>query len=191
MRKSLGLTTKEIALISLFSAIWVVSQMSLGALIGQITHVHGVINRVVGWLLMFLMVELTDRFGRVTLMATIAALVTRALRHSGTLYALSLGLGYALAGLIFDALIFMKPMRGFRGERRNAYLLLISLVSGVVALLPYIALKFYTLGLYGFLIFIPKLAYSLAKGTILSLLGTIIGLSVIPKISEWKRRIQS
>lgn len=191
MRKVFNFTTKEVALISLFSAVWAVSQIYMGTLIGQITHVHGVINRLVGWLLMLLMVELTGKFGRTTIMATIAALVTRIVRQSGSLYAISVGLGYALAGLVFDTMVFMKPIKTIEGRKRKIYLLSVALISGVVALIPYLIFKFSMLGLYGFLIFIPRYAYSLAKGVILSVLGTLIGLSAIPKIEEWRRKIQT
>ena len=52
--------TKELALISVFSSLWIVSQIYLGPIIGQITHVHGVIQRMFGWLLMIILARLLE-----------------------------------------------------------------------------------------------------------------------------------
>lgn len=140
---------------------------------------------------MILLAELTGRFGRVSIMATVAALATRIVRTSASLYALTVGLGYALAGLIFDILFFLPPMNRLGGAARRVYLLGDSLVSGVVALVPYLIYKLVGLGLYGFLALTPVYAYDLAKGTLLSVLGTLIGLFLLPQIEGWKPRIRS
>ena len=187
----INLSTKEIALISVFSSVWMVSQIYLGPVIGQITQVHGVINRLVGWLLMLVLAELTGRFGRVSIMAAVAALATRIVRRSASLYALTVGLGYALAGLTFDVLFFLPATNNLDGRGRKAYLLSGSVVSGVIALAPYLIFKFSVLGLYGFLALSPNYAYSLAKGTLLSFLGTLVGLSFLPRVETWKPKIRT
>lgn len=79
-RDNLKFNAKDLAFISVFSAVWIVSQIFLGPWIGQITRQHGVINRLVGWLLMVVLAELTGRFGRVSLMSATAALATRIIR---------------------------------------------------------------------------------------------------------------
>ncbi|MFQ5758721.1 MAG: hypothetical protein ACE5IF_03505, partial [Candidatus Bathyarchaeia archaeon] len=157
--------------------------------IGQITHVHGVINRLVGWLLMLVLAELTSKFGRVSIMSTVAALATRIVRRSASLYALTVGLGYALAGLTFDILFFLPLAKNLEGRARKVYVLGCSIVSGIVALIPYLIFKFSVLGLYGFLALSPIYAYSLVKGTLLGFLGTFIGLYLLPRVETWKPRI--
>jgi len=180
--------TKHLALISVFSAIWIVSQIYLGPLIGQITRQHGVINRVVGWLLMVVLAELTGRFGRVSLMSAIAAFATRIVRRSASLYALTVGLGYALGGLVFDILYFLLYPQKFEGRRRKIYISVSSILSGIIAAVPYLVFKFYVLGLHGFLALSPVYAYYLIKGTSLSFFGSLIGLSFTPKIEMWKAK---
>lgn len=187
----INLNTKEIALISVFSSVWVVSQIYLGPVIGQLTQVHGVINRLVGWLLMLVLAELTGKFGSVSIMATVAALATRIIRRSTSLYALTIGLGYALAGLIFDILFSLSLSNNLAGRGRKAYLLGCSVVSGVVALTPYLIFQFSVLGLHGFLVLSPRYTYSLVKGVLLSFLGTFTGLFVLPRLEIWKSRIRT
>jgi len=46
--------TREIALVSIFSAVWVVSQIYLGPVIGQLTTLHGLVQRFMGWFLMLI-----------------------------------------------------------------------------------------------------------------------------------------
>jgi hypothetical protein len=70
----------------MFAALWVTAQVALGPLLGQLTPIHGIMQRLVGWLLMVLLAEIVQQFGRVSLMATIAALATRIIRQSGALY---------------------------------------------------------------------------------------------------------
>ena len=186
-----NLNTKEIALISVFSSVWVVSQIYLGPVIGQLTQVHGVINRLVGWLLMLVLAELTGKFGSVSIMATVAALATRIIRRSTSLYSLTIGLGYALAGLVFDILFFWSLSNNLRGRARKVYLLSCSVVSGVVALTPYLIYQFSMLGLLGFLALSPRYTYSLVKGILLSLMGTFTGLFILPRLETWKPRIRT
>ncbi len=189
-RKLLNFSTNEIALVSVFSAVWIVSQIYLGPIIGQVTQVHGVAQRLVGWLLMLILAELTGKFGRVSIMATVAALATRMIRRSASLYVWVLGLGYVLGGLTFDLLFFMPIANNFEGKPRNVYLLATSLLSGLVVLVPYLLFKLYTLGTYAFVAFIPNYAYSTVKGTGLSFLGTLIGLSFSSQIKPWTARIR-
>jgi hypothetical protein len=139
---------------------------------------------------MLILAELTGKFGRVSIMAAVAALATRIVRRSASLYALTVGLGYALAGLAFDILFFLPLTNNLEGRAWKAYLLGCSIVSGIVALIPYLVFKFSVLGLYGFLALSPRYAYSLAKGTLLSFLGTLTGLSVLPQIKAWSTRIR-
>jgi len=82
--------TRDLALISVFSSLWIVTQMYLGPMIGQLTDIHGVTQRVFGWFLMLILVRLTRRFGRVTTMSIIASLVTRIVRPI-TLYSIFVG----------------------------------------------------------------------------------------------------
>jgi len=189
-RKWLNLSTKEIALVSVLSSVWIVSQIYLGPVISQITQVHGVIQHLVGWLLMLILAELTGKFGRVSIMAAVAALATRVIRRSALLYIWVIGLGYALGGLVFDLLFFVPFANNLRGKNRNAYLLTISVLSGAVVLVPYLFFKLYTLGIYTFIAFTPECVYSLVKDSILSFLGTLIGFSVLPQIKAWSTRIR-
>lgn len=191
LKETLRFNTKELALISIFSSSWIVSQIYIGPWIGQITQQHGAVNRLVGWLLMLVLAELTGKFGRVSIMATVAASATRIVRRSASLYALTVGLGYALAGFTFDSLLFLPLTYNLQGKARKVYLLGVSVVSGMIALIPYLVFKFSMLGLYGFLALSPKFAYSLAKGTLLSFLGTLIGLSLLPKVEIWKHKVRT
>lgn len=168
----------------MFSALWIAAQFTLGPVIGQITRVHGVIQRLVGWLLMLILAELTGRFGRVTFMTAAVSLTTRFIRRSASVYPLLLGLGYALGGLLFDVLYFI-PFPGLKHLKSNKfYVALASLVSGVSVLVPYYLFQISTLGVYVFIVRLPIHAYSLLKGVSLNILGTLIGLSVIPRIKD-------
>jgi len=182
--------TKEVALVSVFSAVWVAAQMSLGPIIGQITGVHGVIQNLVGWLLMLIVAELTGKFGRVSIMAAVAALATRMIRVSPSLYVWVVGLGYTLGGLTFDLLFFIPGVSSFEGKTRKAYLLTISLISGVVANVPYVLFKLFTLLLPFFIIWIPTYIPLAVKDLVLNVIGTIIGLSLLPLIKPWSAKIR-
>jgi len=171
-------SSKELALIAALSSLWITSQIYLGPLVGRLTGEHGVIQRFLGWLLMLLMARLTNRFGRVTLMATIVSLATRIIRP-GALYALFIGLGYALGGLIFDLLYFFSSKED---RSRKTLLLSISLISGLIASIPYMLYRFAFLGFYGFLMWLPFYLPDLVRGTLLSVAGTLTGLLIIPKV---------
>ncbi|MHA2323787.1 MAG: hypothetical protein ACXACB_00180 [Promethearchaeota archaeon] len=167
------------------------SQMYLGPFIGQVTHVHGVTQRLVGWILMLILAEIVGKFGRVSAMAVTSALVTRLLRRSASLYIWTVGLGYALGGLIFDILFFLPFGKRLQGKTRKFYLVSISVVSGLSVLIPYLFFNMYVLGFEAFIIlFIPSFIYSTTKGTVLSVLGTIIGLSSLSRIKPWIEKIR-
>lgn len=184
------MNTKEIALVSVFSAVWVATEISLGPIISELTGIHGVVQRLVGWLLMLIVAELVGKFGRVSIMATVAALATRMVRRSPSLYMWAVALGYALGGLTFDLLFFIPGVSNFEGKTRKAYLLTISLISGVVALVPYVLFKLFTLLLPTFIVWIPMYVLSAVKSVVLSVLGTFIGLSILPLIRPWSTRIR-
>jgi signal transduction histidine kinase len=171
-------SSKELALIAALSSLWITSQIYLGPLVGRLTGEHGVIQRFLGWLLMLLMARLTNRFGRVTLMVTVVSLATRIIRP-GALYALFTGLGYALGGLIFDLLYFFSSKEA---HSRKTLLLSISLISGLIASIPYMLYRFAFLGFYGFLLWLPFYLPDLVRGTLLSVAGTLTGLLIIPKV---------
>ncbi|NIN69873.1 MAG: hypothetical protein GTO63_35370 [Anaerolineae bacterium] len=173
-------TSKELALVSIFSSLWVVSQLHLGTIIGALTHVHGVANRIVGWMLMLLLANMGGRFGMVTLMASVSALATRAIRRSFSLYSLTVGLGYSLGGLVFDALYFGLGTHENLSVKR---VILASTVSGLVASAPYALFKLFSLGFFGFIAYVPSLAHSSVRGVIMSLMGSMVGLFVLPRVS--------
>jgi len=180
--------TKELALISVLSSLWIVSQIYLGPIISQITHVHGVIQRVFGWFLMLTLARLTGRFGRVTTMAAIASSATRIIRP-GRIYALFVGFGYALGGLTFDLLYFLPFAKNIKGGVERIYLLAISSLSGAVALIPYLLFQLSVLGFYGFVVWLPLYAYEMVKSVALSILGTLIGISVLPQVDVWALKV--
>jgi len=140
---------------------------------------------------MIVLAELTNRFGRVSLMSPIAALATRIVRRSASLYALTVGLGYALGGLAFDILYFLPFASNLEGRSRKIYILACSVLSGIIAAVPYLTFKFYMLGLPGFLALSPVYAYYLLKGTLLSFFGSLIGLSLTPKVKVWKVQVET
>jgi len=186
--KPLRFTTKELALISVLSSLWIVSEIYLGPVISQTIQVHGVVQRLFGWFLMLIMARLTGKFGRITMMSIIASLATRIIRP-GQLYSLFVGLGYALGGLIFDSLYFVPNSKKTKGDTTRIYLLIISAISGLAATIPYQFFKLYTLGYYGYLIWVPLYSYDMAKGVALSVLGTMIGISLLPQIDIWTPKI--
>lgn len=186
----LNFNTKEIALISVLSSAWIISEIYLGVIIGQVTHVHGITERLVGWFLMLVLAEISGKFGRVSTMAAIAALATRVIRRSA-LEGLIVGLGYFLGGLTFDLLFFIPVVNKFKGKTQNIWILTTSIISGVVALIPYLFLKLSVLGIYGFIAFTPQYAYSLVKGTILSVLGTLAGMPFLPQIKACSSRTRT
>lgn len=174
-------SSRDLALVSVFSSLWVVSQLQLGSFIGALTHVHGVANRTVGWMLMLLLAKMAGRFGRVTLMASVSALATRALRRSFSFYSLTVGLGYSLGGLVFDALYFSLNT-GVENPSAGR-VIFTSVVSGLLASVPYLIFKLYSLGYLGFIAYVPSLVYSSGRGLIMSLMGSLIGLFILPRVS--------
>jgi len=85
---------------------------------------------------MVVLAELTKSFGRVSLMSAIAALATRIVRSSASLYALTVGLGYALGGFAFDVLYFLPFANNLEGRSRKIYILVCSVLSGIIATVP-------------------------------------------------------
>lgn len=174
--------TRELALISVFSALWTVSQIYLGPVVGQITTIHGAVQRFMGWFLLLILAELSGRFGRATLLAAIASLATRIVRRSGSLYVWTVSLGYALGGAVFDALAFMPRTRRIRRFSRRGFLLVASLLSGVVASLPYLLYKLLSLGLIAFTVWLPVYVPRMLVNLGLNVLGTSTALLVRPQV---------
>lgn len=100
-------------------------------------------------------------------------------------------MGYALGGLTFDFLFFLPLVSRFEGKTRKAYLLVISLVSGMLASVPYMLFKFLTLSPEAFIIWIPVYIPEMAVEVILSVLGVLIGVSILPLIRPWSTRIKN
>ena len=173
---------REIALISMFSAVWIASQMYLGPMIGQLTTVHGVVQRFMGWFLLLIIAELTGRFGRASALATVAAFATRVIRRSGSLYIWVVAVGYTLGGVAFDALFFLPVTKRLHGANRSGYLIAASLISGILAIFPYILYKLLTLGLYPFLVWLPLYLSTPWIDVGLNVAGTTAALLVAPKI---------
>jgi hypothetical protein len=183
----MGLNTREIALISILSSIWITAQITLGPMVGRISlgpiSLHGVINRLIGWMLILILAQLSTKFGKVTIMSSIAAMGTRIIRLSA-LTGLMIGAGYALGGLIFDLLHFMSPAMGLKPRSRSAYLLISSTISGTLAIIPYLLFKLTALGPAAFLAFTPLYLISTIKGTVFSIAGTSLALSILPRLKS-------
>ena len=180
----IGLKTKDIVLIASFSAMWTVLQIYFGPIVGRFSigplSFHGSVNRIVGWLLMTVLAEQTVGFGKITLMTVIAALGTRSIRGN-ILEGIIVGIGYAFGGLIFDALINLKSQRG------RGFYILVSIVSGLAASIPYIASKIYFLGFPGFIMASPVYIFSIAKGVFFSILGSSLGSGVNASLKYLKK----
>ncbi len=178
-----SLKTKDIALISIFSAMWVVLQSYFGPIVGHLSigfiSFHGSVNRLAGWLLMTVLTEQVTGFGRITLMATVAATITRILR-ANILEGVIVGLGYVVGGFTFDALVNLKP------SMRVRKYFMIALISGFMASTPYLTTKIYFLGFPGFMVASPMYIFSTVKGMLFSLLGTSLGVS----INETMKRVK-
>ena len=185
-RGSRGLSSREIALISLFASVWIAAQITLGPIIGRFSigpvSLHGVVNRVVGWSLMVVLADRSRNFGRVSMMALIASLGTRMIRLS-PLSGFVTGVGYALGGLIFDYMFFRPSVLDLAGWSRRAYLILISVVSGLLAMLPYVLFRFAVLSLEAFIALTPYYALSMVKGVVFSVIGASLGLSILHNTS--------
>ncbi|MEM2111720.1 MAG: hypothetical protein QXY73_06275 [Candidatus Bathyarchaeia archaeon] len=127
---------------------------------------------------MLVLARISGRFGRVTIMAMVSSFATR-ISRSIQIYSLFVGLGYVVGGLVFDLLYFLpKSKKGISKK----YTIFVSLVSGVVASIPYMLLYLFTLGFYGFLVWFPTYAPDMVKSVILSILGTSTGLLILPLI---------
>ncbi|MEM3056896.1 MAG: hypothetical protein QW639_06685, partial [Candidatus Bathyarchaeia archaeon] len=167
--------TRDIALIAVFAALWVTAETTLGPWIGRfrigLFSLHGMVNRVVGWMSMLIVAEVAGRFGRASMMSLVAAMGTRIIRIS-PLEGLLVGAGYALGGLIFDILFFTPLARRLGETRRRLYLLLASTISGALAIAPYLAFKLWILGLYPFIALSPTYAISTIKGILFNIVGT-------------------
>jgi hypothetical protein len=177
------INTREIALVSVFSATWIMAEIYLGPIIGQTTGIHGVPDRLFGWLLMVILAELTGEFGNVSVMSAVAALATRAIPRSSSLESIFVGLGYVLGGLVFDFLFFHLFLKGKIGK---LYALSLSVVSGVAASIPYLLLRVFLLTPVAFVIWIPIYAPNFVIEITLGALGTLIGLSIVPLIRPSK-----
>ncbi len=184
------MNTRELALISVFAAVWVATQVSLGPIISQVTGIHGVVQNLVGWLLMVIVAELTGKFGRVSLMAAVVALATRMIRISAAPYMWVVGLGYAIGGLTFDLLFFIPAVNNFAGKSRRIYIVTISLISGVIANIPYVLFKLFALLLPAFVVWFPTYVPFAIKDFILNVMGALIALSILPLIKSWRPRIR-
>lgn len=191
--RSSYLNTREITLIATFSAIWISSQVTLGPVLGTLSlgpfSMHGAVNRIVGWSLMVILAELTSAFGRVSAMAGIAALVTRVIRAS-PLEAVAVGAGYVVGGLVFDSIYHTPVLASLRRKYSSRYAVAASIISGTTAIIPYLLLRLSVLGSSAFLSLIPLYAYSTAKGTFLSFLGALVGLTLLPQLRKLGQRIK-
>lgn len=183
------LSTREIALVSVFSAIWIGAEITLGPIIGRFAlgpfTMHGSVNRVVGWFLMFLLAKLTRKFGRVTVMSLVASLGTRVTRLAA-IEGFVVGLGYVLGGFVFDLLYSTLVIRSGMSKSDDlsrTQVLAISTLSGFSAIIPYLVWKLSVLGVPGFLIFSPQYFYSAVKGTVFSLAGIVAAMAVFKRRS--------
>jgi hypothetical protein len=181
------LENRELALVTLFSALWITAQIILGPILGRISlgpiSFHGVVNRVVGWMLMLVLANVSGKFGRVSIMALVASLGTRLIRLS-PLTGIVTGIGYALGGLIFDLIFFGIFSRNTRNRISAILLLATSIISGTLTMSPYLLFKFSILGTEAFINLAPFYVISTFKGTIFSLLGTMLGVSILPRIKS-------
>lgn len=134
---------------------------------------HGVINRVFGWFLMTIFTWLVGRFGRIALLASVAALGTRMFRVP-SMESISVGVGYAIGGLVFDIVYYPVYARGSKTE--PLYGLLVAVVSAVATSIPYLLWKLTALGSEVFFLMSPVYAFDVLKGVVLSSLGTALGL---------------
>lgn len=183
-------STREMTLIILFSSLWIAAETILGPMIGSFSigpfSLHGSVNRLVGWLLMVVLAETTGRFGRVTAMTCVATLATRVIRVSA-LEGTIVGLGYAVGGLVFDALYFLPIEKSLTGKPHLVYSYFVYVISGVFALVPYLLFELTVLGLYPFVALLPSFGWSVFKGVILSIVGASFGVSLSYKLKPlWR-----
>jgi len=168
---------KSLAMATVFSSLWIAGQLVLSPMVGRLSlgplNLHGVVERVLGWFLMATMTWLTARFGRITLMASVAAIGTRLFRPP-SFESITVGAGYALGGLVFDFLYFRT--RAHRSQDRFANRFWIVLFSAMSASAPYLLWKVSTLGLPAFFLLSPLYALDVAKGLVFSSIGATLGL---------------
>jgi len=178
---------KEIALIAIFASIWIAFQVSLGPIVGRFRlgplSLHGVVNLIVGWFLMLVLAEICRKFGRVSVMAIIAAIGTRSVRVS-LVEGLIVGAGYALGGILFDVFFFIPIINNLRGKKRDVYLLVISSITGLISLFPYLLLELSVLSIPAFIAKTPLYAYFALKSVIFSALGATLGLIILPQVKN-------
>ena len=183
--------TKEITLISIFAAFWIIAETILGPVVGRFSlgpfTLHGVVNRIVGWMLMLILAKVTGRFGRITIMVLTASLATRLLRASA-LEALVVGVGYVFGGLLFDIIIFLPSLRNLQGKVGTVHVFSASFASGLTASAPYLLLSLFLVGPFGFAAASLIYTYSTVKGAVFSLLGTSVGLILLPRIAPLYHR---
>jgi len=184
-RRGTGWNARDITLVSIFASIWIASQITLGPVIGRFSigpvSLHGVVNRVVGWMLMLVLADISAGFGMVSAMSLIAALGTRIIRLS-PLTGFVVGAGYALGGLAFDAILSNRHSAGLRGAPKKLLPLFASAISGALAMAPYVLFKLSVLSLDAFLALAPVYAVSTIKGVLFSVVGTSLALSVLPRV---------
>lgn len=184
-RQDTSWKARDIALVSIFSSTWIASQFMLGPIIGRFSigpvSLHGVVNRVVGWMLMLFLADSSARFGRVSAMSLIAAIGTRIIRLS-PITGLAVGAGYTLGGITFDAILSNRHTTNLRGDLKKVLPLFASAISGALAIAPYILLKLSVLSLDAFLILLPIYVVSTIKGIFFSMVGTSLALSILPRI---------
>lgn len=177
--------TKEFTLMVTLASLWIAAEVTLGPVIGRVSlgplSMHGAIQHVVGWLLMVVVAELTNRFGRVTFMTAIAAVGTRAIRIS-LIEGMLVGLGYVIAGFLFDLLYFILSLKSVQKNRLP--ILLITVPTSIITLLPYLAFRYYLLGPIAFLVLIPSYIFSMAKNVVFSIFGVLLALSILPRVEE-------
>jgi hypothetical protein len=177
--------TKEFTLMVTLASLWIAAEVTLGPVIGRVSlgplSMHGAIQHVVGWLLMVVVAELTNRFGRVTFMTAIAAVGTRAIRIS-LIEGMLVGLGYVIAGFLFDLLYFILSLKSVQKNRLP--ILLITVPTSIITLLPYLAFRYYLLGPIAFLVLLPSYIFSMAKNVVFSIFGVLLALSILPRVEE-------
>lgn len=161
------------------------AQIVLGPIIGRFSigpiSMHGIVNRFVGWLLMLILAEITDRFGNVSVMSSVAALGTRIIRLSA-LSGLVTGIGYAVGGLCFDVLYFQANNINKNNTHRESYILGVTIISGLLASVPYLLYKYLFFSFDAFRLYVPVHILSSVKGVLFSIAGTFIGLKMLDRL---------
>jgi len=97
---------------------------------------------------------------------------------------LFVGLGYFIGGLVFDVLYFLSRIGFYKGK---VALLLVALISGTSAMLPYLAFKLMVLGPQVFTALAPVYFYSTLKGVLFSLLGVFAAVPLFPRLKKLQR----